>query len=143
MPIFTLVTARAEGRLDRQLNRSDFDCAAYLAGPHPPPEPGQTPQCGARINLGLLSAKAITMSRLAASLAPLVSRSVVDKTALTGAFDIELTWTPEPATLDAAPNPPGTSIFAALQEQLGLRLATGRGPVDVWIVDHLLEPSEN
>jgi uncharacterized protein (TIGR03435 family) len=75
----------------------------------------------------------------------------VDKTGLTGGFDVELTWTPEPASSniagnalpDAAPDSSGQSIFAALQEQLGLRLVSERGPVDVLVVDHIGEPSEN
>ncbi len=82
------------------------------------------------------------MAQLAASLAPFVSRFTVDKTALAGGFDVELTWMPDgpPAT---APDSPGPSIFTALQEQLGLKLVSEKGPVAVLVVDHLEPPSAN
>ena len=151
LPIFALVLAKSDGKLGPQLIQSAFDCAAYLAGPHPPPEPGRAPNCGARIGLGALSAKAIPMTQLATNLAPFVHRFTVDKTGLTGGFDVELTWTPDQAPSnvagdalpEVAPSSSGPSIFAALQEQLGLKLVSERGPVDVLVVDHLEEPSEN
>jgi bla regulator protein blaR1 len=150
MPIFALVVARRDGKLGPQLTKSDFDCAAYRASTHAPPEPGRTPNCSTRINLGALNGKAILMSTLATSLAPFVSRFTVDKTGLTGGFDVELTWTSDPAfpstgnsLADAAPNSSGPSIFAALQEQLGLKLVADKGPVAILVVDHLEEPSAN
>ena len=91
------------------------------------------------------------MTQLATSLAPFVSRFTVDKTGLTGAFDVELTWAPDQPspniagnTLpDTAPDSLGPSIFTALQEQLGLKLVSEKGPVAVLFVDHLEEPSAN
>ena len=150
LPVFALVVARSDGKLGPQLTRSAFDCAAYLAGSHDPPEPGRTPNCATRIGLGVLSGKAIPMTQLATSLAPLVSRFTLDKTGLAGGFDVELTWTPEqpsPNLSGASPTPApdslGPSIFAALQEQLGLKLVSEKGPVAVLVVDHLEEPSAN
>src|SRR5579883_365693 len=67
--IFALVVARSDGRLGDSLHKSDFDCAAYMAGPHGAPEPGQIPNCATRIGPGTLSGKAISMAQLAASLA--------------------------------------------------------------------------
>ena len=138
-PIFVLMVARGDGRLGPQLIRSSFDCAAYFAGPHGPPEPGKTPNCGMRIGMGVLSGKAIPMTQLATSLAPFVNRFTVDRTGLAGGYDVELTWTPEPAP--SADGPP--SIFTALQEQLGLKLVSEKGPVDVLVVDRVAEPSAN
>jgi len=91
------------------------------------------------------------MATLATSLAPFVSRFTVDRTGLAGGFDVELTWTPDqslpdPAAKplpDAPPNSPGPSLFAALQEQLGLKLVSEKGPVSVLVVDHIEEPSAN
>jgi uncharacterized protein (TIGR03435 family) len=132
------------------LTPSSFDCAHYLAGPHALPEPGRTPNCGTRIGLGALSGKAIRMSQLATSLAPIVSRITADRTGLTGGFDVELTWTPEQTppeiaggTASGTAPDTGPSIFRALQEQLGLKLISEKGPVDVFVVDHVEEPSEN
>jgi uncharacterized protein (TIGR03435 family) len=147
---FALVLARNDGKLGLQLTKSAFDCVAYRAGPHPPPEPGRTPNCATRIGLGSLSGKAIPMTQLAASLAPLVSRFTVDKTGLEGGFDVELTWTPDAPSNDATtpPDAPADdshepSIFSALQEQLGLKLVSEKGPVDVLVVNHVEEPSGN
>jgi uncharacterized protein (TIGR03435 family) len=144
LPVFALVLARGDGKLGPQLTSSVLDCAAYLAGPHGPPEPGRTPNCATNISVRSLSGRAITMSQLATSLAPLVSRFTVDKTGLKGGFDVDLTWTPE----QVSPNTDATSnselsIFTALQEQLGLKLVSGRGPVEVLVMDRLEEPSEN
>lgn len=144
MPIFALVAAKKGGESGPALTKSGFDCAAYLAGPHPPPEPDRTPMCATRIGPGLLAGKAISMATLAASLAPFVSRFVVDKTGLTGGYDVELTWTPEhgPAP-DARDDSSGPTVFTALQEQLGMKLTAEKGPVDVLVVEHIEEPSPN
>jgi len=140
MPVFALVVARPDGKLGPQLTKSRFDCAAWQASPHAPPQPGQTPNCGMRVGPGSLSAKAIRMAQLAATLAALVSRSTLDKTGLAGLFDAELKWAPDQVAADAADGP---SIFAALQQQLGLKLAAERGPVEVLVVDRVEEPSGN
>jgi uncharacterized protein (TIGR03435 family) len=146
MSRLALVLARSDGRLGPQLTKSSFDCAAYMAGPHPPPEPGRTPPCATRIGPTAMSGKAISMAQLANSLSPFVNRYTVDKTGLAGGFDVELTWTPDPAPPDIDTPPPsdtGPSIFTAIQEQLGLKLVSEKGPVDVLVVDRVEEPSEN
>jgi uncharacterized protein (TIGR03435 family) len=131
MPRFALTMARSDGRPGLQLKKSEFDCAAYLAGPHDAPQPGKTPPCAMRIGPGALAAKAIGMTQLATAMSPIVSRFTVDKTGLSGGFDVEMTWTPEPAAApEAASEAAGPSIFTALQEQLGLKLVSERGPVD-------------
>jgi uncharacterized protein (TIGR03435 family) len=138
-PIFALVIAKGDGKPGPQLIKSSFDCAAYFAGPHGPPEPGKTPNCATRIGMGVLSGKAIAIAQLATSLAPFVNRLTVDRTGLAGGYDIELTWTPE-----AAPSADGLpSIFTALQEQLGLKLVSEKGRVEVIVVDRVAEPSAN
>ena len=67
---------------------------------------------------------------------------VLDRTGLTGNFDFELQWTPDDLRGGAA-NPVGDSpsIFAALREQLGLRLEPQRGPVEFLIVDSVERPT--
>jgi uncharacterized protein (TIGR03435 family) len=141
LPIFALVPARSDGRLGQHLTKSDFDCAAYMAAPHALPDAQRTPACGTRINIGMLSGKSIAMTQLATSLIPFVGRFTIDRTGLAGRFDVELTWTPE--QVSESPETAGPSIFTAIQEELGLKLAAERGPVDVLIVDRAKEPSEN
>jgi uncharacterized protein (TIGR03435 family) len=135
LPTFALVVSRSDGKLGPQLIKSAFDCAAYQAAPHGPPEPGRTPNCATNIGPSRLSGKSIPMTQLAASLAPIVSRFTVDKTGLAGGFDVELTWIPDDST--------GPYIFTALEEQLGLKLVSERGPVNVLVVDRAKEPAEN
>ena len=142
-PIFALVPARNDEKPGPQLIKSDFDCDAYFAAPHGPPELGRTPPCATRIGPGALSGKSIPLSQLATSLSPLVSRFTIDKTGVTGRFDVDLTWTPDPVSPNTAADSQGPSIFTALQEQLGLKLVSERGPVEVLVVDRVERPSGN
>jgi uncharacterized protein (TIGR03435 family) len=66
-------------------------------------------------------------------------RPLVDKTGLTGTFDIHLEFSPDEDAVDAAI----PSIFTALQEQLGLRLESSKGPVEVLVIDRVERPGAN
>jgi len=66
-----------------------------------------------------------------------VGRTIIDQTGLSGKYDLTLTYAPEMGDLS------GPSLFTALQEQLGLKLESGKGPVDVVVVDSAERPSEN
>jgi len=70
----------------------------------------------------------------------IAGREVVDKTGLTGNYDITLKWTPDEQ--QGAPDA-GPTLFTALEEQLGLKLEPAKGPVDVFVIDHVEKPSEN
>ena len=96
------------------------------------------------------------LGRQARVLARQLGRPVIDRTGLTGRYDIKLQWTPDPgqnaAPLGGAPlpgvdpppsDPNGPSIFAALQEQLGLRLESQKAPVELIVIDRVEKPSEN
>lgn len=99
---------------------------------------------GGRGRLGGIKVSAFD---LAESLAAELGRPVLDQTGIDGLFDFRLVWTPDEtqrATTELSPNersatvdPNGASIFAAVQEQLGLRLAPQRGQVGVWVIDHI------
>jgi uncharacterized protein (TIGR03435 family) len=73
----------------------------------------------------------------------ILDRTVIDNTGLAGAFNIELSWAPDPTMLpNGAPAPPNLpsgapSIFTAVEEQLGLKLVSDRAPVDVLVIDHI------
>ena len=72
-----------------------------------------------------------------------LDRPVVDKTGLTGTYDIRLTYTPE-NWMSRGPEPDlDVSIFTAVQEQLGLRLVQQKANVEILVVDHVENPSEN
>jgi len=69
-------------------------------------------------------------------LSGLVDRAVVDQTGLKGSYDLNLQWTREQDT--------GPSLFTALEEQLGLKLSGGKGPVEILVIDHVVRvPIEN
>jgi uncharacterized protein (TIGR03435 family) len=95
----------------------------------------------------------IAYRTLAGQLAASVKRPVIDKTGLTGTFDVHLRWAIDSAPVMAAGDSPvapapsaeasAPSIFGALDEQVGLKLESGRGPVEHLIVDHVERPSEN
>jgi uncharacterized protein (TIGR03435 family) len=79
-----------------------------------------------------------------ADLTPLFSvilgRTVVDQTGITGAFSVHLRFAPDEVPgADAT----GPSIFTAVQEQLGLKLESGKGPVEVLVIDSVEKPSGN
>ena len=87
------------------------------------------------------------MHELVSLLASQLQQPVVDKTGLTGRYDFTLRWAAEQLSLvpgtptaDAEKSP---SLFTALREQLGLRLTSTRGPLEVLVIDHAEKPSEN
>jgi bla regulator protein BlaR1 len=99
---------------------------------------------------GYISAREMTMPMLAARLAQIVRRPVIDRTGLTGMFDLDLGYATEyPAAGPGPPNglpPPSLdapSIFTAVREQLRLRLESTTSPLDVLVVDHAEKPTEN
>jgi bla regulator protein blaR1 len=103
---------------------------------------------GIRMGNALITAHGVGIGLLALNLSNLLGRRVVDKTGLTAKYDFELKWTPDPAQADAggfggAPDPNAPSIFTALNEQLGLRLESERGPVEMFVIDRAEKPSEN
>jgi uncharacterized protein (TIGR03435 family) len=163
MPIYALILARSDGRFGPQLKKSDTDCAALAAagrgrgranGPPAAITPGQPMACGIQIGMGSLVMGGASLSQFASSLANFVGRVVLDKTGLAGGFDLNLTWTPdnlpqrppgapEPLFNGVAIDPNGPSIFTALQEQLGLKLDSQRGPVEVLVIDKAEHPTPN
>jgi bla regulator protein blaR1 len=111
---------------------------------------------------GSLEAHGAETDMLAHALSGQVGRTVIDKTGLTGKYDFDLHFTPQNMPLRMGPGPgpgpdggrPGTDappppdasgpdIFTAIQEQLGLKLESEKGPVDVIVIDHIDKPSEN
>jgi bla regulator protein blaR1 len=93
---------------------------------------------------------AVPIEMLATTLSNATHMTVLDKTGLTGRYDYTLDWTPDlqgaPADpeADAAQAPgSGPTIYTAVREQLGLRLESGKAPVDVVVVDHVDRPSAN
>lgn len=93
----------------------------------------------------------MSVDYLANSLSRLLRNKVVDKTGLTGKYDITLDWTPDerigfsppPDQAKAAAESGLPDLFGALQEQLGLKLESQKGLVEVLVIDHAEKPREN
>jgi uncharacterized protein (TIGR03435 family) len=117
--------------------------------------PGELPSCGLLpARPGGLSGRSVLMELLTAQLSPLVRRPVLDRTGLTGRFDIDLEWEideeqraalarllPDRPLAPANPDRPG--LLGALQEQLGLKLDSTRAPVDVLVIDAVARPTDD
>jgi uncharacterized protein (TIGR03435 family) len=95
------------------------------------------------------SYKATPLSTLTLILSQQVGRTVVDKTGLTGRYDFSLEYAIDrtgrgnPETSEPSPDPDGLpSVYTALQEQLGLKLESQKGPVEFIVVDHAEKPVE-
>jgi uncharacterized protein (TIGR03435 family) len=135
---------------------SAVDAAQEWVGGGRMPAPGELPpakgRCGSAIVAlgpgGAHLSGEIAMSELVRMLSMLSGRSVLDQTEFTARFDVHLDFVPDDTTPGLPPPPPGSgvsgvSIAQALQEQLGLRLESAKGPVETIVVDQAERPSVN
>jgi uncharacterized protein (TIGR03435 family) len=140
-----------------KLRRSAADCEAVANAPldqtlaaTPGGRDGQ-PRCQVlpMTGRGRLIGTGMRLSGITNVLTGVVGRLVVDKTGLSGPFDVNLAWTPDPALQavvrppDALSVPDAPSIFTAIEEQLGLRLVSDRAPVELIVVERLEQPTSD
>ena len=94
---------------------------------------------------GNMQGMAATMDMVANMLTGNTGHTVIDKTGLTGKYDWSLQWQPDSGNAgpDDPSQPAGPTIFTAVQEQLGLRLESAKGPVELTVIDQVKRPSEN
>src|SRR6266853_1767529 len=123
-PIYGLLLARADRRLGDKLHVSLMDC-------RPDGDCGTTSAKTSGVVAGTITGLARTMADIGRSLSPYAGRRVFDRTGLEGRYDFEIQWSEE------------VSIFTAVQEQLGLRLESQRGPIEVVVVDSVERPVED
>jgi uncharacterized protein (TIGR03435 family) len=151
LPGYELVVAKGGAKMQASKPEADPGDA--------PATPGQTPRRGNHsmmMGRGHIEATGSGMSGLVRMLSQQLRRTVVDKTGLTGDYDFKLDWSPDDATplmpksSNAAPgdgpspqDTGGPSLFTALEEQLGLKLESTKGPTDVVVVDQLEQPTAN
>jgi uncharacterized protein (TIGR03435 family) len=95
-----------------------------------------------RSETGMLDfqAVAIPMANLIVTLSQYLTHTVVDKTGLRGLYDVRLQWSPEAESATTTMDPSGPSLFAAVQQQLGLRLVSTKGQVEVIVIDSAQKP---
>lgn len=139
-PIYELTLAKGGPKL-KPADDVPPPPAAGASSDLPPGAPVKRPIM-MRQGPGNVSSRQMSTAQLADSLSTLLHRPVVDKTGLTGKYDITLQYTPDNTPADA-PNANGPTVFTALQEQLGLKLDSAKGPVTTLVIDHIEPPSEN
>jgi uncharacterized protein (TIGR03435 family) len=105
----------------------------------------------------MIELRGSTMTQFAQRLSGFVDRAVADKTGITGLFNFHLEFAPDPNMPGQAlpggrgnagnPAPPpidaGLTLFAALQEQIGVKLSSDKGPVSFLVIDHVQKPTAN
>ena len=100
---------------------------------------------GTSVNNNQFAAHGVTMADLATAWTQELSRElgrvVVDRSGIEGKYDVALMWTPDSDVGEGGDA--GVSIFTAIQEQVGLKLESAKGPVEVLVVDPVEMPSEN
>ncbi len=113
-----------------------------------------------RISPGMLTGSQQGIPFLVQALSQILGRTILDQTGLTGRYDFELKWTPDQSTgglfgrgplgppppgiePPPPPDPNGPNIFTAVQEQLGLKLDSGKGPVEIIVIDSAQKPTED
>ncbi len=143
VPVYELVLAKGGPKLKPTAMEDD---------PARPGEKKPVGRMGTQAKVGSMQTQAAPLSQLAISLGRLPElglgdfvgsgRMVIDKTGVKGFYDWTLTWSPASAS-GAAVNPDAPGLFAALEEQLGMKLVPAKAPVQVLVVEHIERPSEN
>ena len=134
--VFALTVARP-GALGPGLKRSTLDCSSNPS--QRPPASAGVPSCAFQYTDGLIRGRGVTLDQIAAEIDP--ACTVVNRTGLEGAYDIELRWTPDATQAPADDAPP--ALATAVREQLGLRIDVATLPMDHLIIDSLEHPAEN
>jgi uncharacterized protein (TIGR03435 family) len=141
IPAYALVLARNDRRLGPDLRPSTLDCAALVAAASKAAAPGTVRVCGRRSGPGFISTLGAPLADFARTLSVSAGRYVFDSTGLTGGFDLDLKWSPDPGTA-SAPLTDGASLFTAIQEQLGLRLEPRQAAVNAFVIESAQRPRE-
>ncbi len=141
--VYALILAKKAGLGPKISLSADSDC---------PANPNGSTFCGVNARPGLMIGQRVSMARIARELSHYADRPVQDQTGLSGSFDFQLTWTPDQDVsgdgrakfLNGAPlDTSGPSFFAAIQEQLGLKLESRRGQIEALVIDRAEQAPEN
>jgi bla regulator protein blaR1 len=157
-PVYSLVVAKGGHKLERSKdeNGNPLTEVPRDGGKGRIIGPGDRAPAGTVFYSGNgFSAGAISIVNLASFLSDPLGRKIIDKTGISGLYDIHIQWAPDPGQSDLTgiPKPPGSqpppadntapSIFSAVQEQLGLKLEPDKGSIDFFIIDSIEKPTEN
>ena len=141
-PAYALVLAKRDGRLGPKIQPSTTDCPKRPrdAGPVPAPLADKRVCFTGIFRTGNISSGVLTLDGLARNLNSIgaADRIVVDRTGLTGKYEIDLRWAED--VRQPSDDPP---LVTAIQEQLGLTLEPRTEQLPVMVLDHIERPSEN
>lgn len=121
MQVYSLTVAKSGAKLPENTSGGDTSTHLSKSAQH-----------------ALLTSTHIAMPKFALLLGKRLDRNVIDKTGLTGIYDVKLEWAPDLSTDTGS-----ATIFTALQDQLGLKLESGKDPVDIIVIDSIERPTEN
>jgi uncharacterized protein (TIGR03435 family) len=150
VPLYHLTVASGGPRLRPFKQGTCVPIDAKREQPVPPPLPQGQRYCdsfvtpkGATLSIHAEGSSVEEFATLFLSTLSFAERRVVDRTGITGLFDIELEFTPPRSADDPAAASSGVSVFTALREQLGLRLESARGPGEFLVIDQVERPTAN
>jgi len=133
LPVYTLVIAKSGSKLHEAKPGDTYANGMKIV------ETGAVGAGQLYSGGGRLDGQAVGTARLVRALSREVGRPVLDKTGLTGIYDMTLRWADD----DTPKDPNLASLFTAIQEQLGLKLESAKGPVEIIVIDHIERPSGN
>jgi uncharacterized protein (TIGR03435 family) len=163
-PIYILVPVRSDRALGREIAPSKTGCDSVVEAGNEPKQDAtpplgriEAPPCDVLGGGGRILGSARTMADIARALQGPSGRVVQDRTGIEGRFDFTLTFTRDPNIAGSRLggglpgnvertqriDPDALSVFTAVQEQLGLKLESARGPVDHLVIDSIEKPTEN
>lgn len=129
--VYTLVRARADGRLGPELRPSTADCE-------------QNPSlCGIRDLRGNITMNGAAWANFPRIISLAAGRYIVDKTGITGSVDLQLTWTPDQPPGGSGAQSDSPPLFNAIHDQLGLRLEPDQAAVEVLVIRSAERPTED
>ena len=143
IPVYALLQARRDRGLGPQIRDSQNCSGPATPLPTAPdaPEPIPDSPCGSAFSrAGHMGGRGAEFSTLVRQLSTWTDRVLIDRTALTGRFDWDLQWTPEPLTPDISVVPNRLPLETAVRDQLGFKLEAGRDSVEVLVIDRAERP---
>ena len=152
LPVYALVLARTDGKLGPNIRPAQADCDALRVesaaaaregkpSPYPPSTRTWIP-CGLFSASGRIVSGGYGFAEFLGALSVELGRPIIDRTGLSGKWDFFVTYTPNNVTAGAATDTNTPDLRTALQEQLGFRLESTQGPVNVFVIDRLERPVE-
>jgi uncharacterized protein (TIGR03435 family) len=149
LDVFVIVLARKDGASGPQLKRASFDCTPFMTGARPMSESPRNERGTALcLSIAIIAAddgvvvtfRGSPIEPLARRLQGIVRRPVIDRTGLSGIYDVELKFTVDGAAVNREGYP---ALMTAMEEQLGLKLESRNEPVEVLVIDDAQPPTPN